>query len=276
LRFATLVLTSRYDLIHFHWGGPALRRIGKTIGGAKIVFHLHSPIEESVSARPPKIDTRNSDAVIAVSRAVAARSSHQRTSVIYPGIEIPADTTRDEDPNLIGCALRLTPIKGVSHLLQAIALLKNDFPRLRLQIAGDGPSLPALEAESARFGVADSVDFLGWVHPLPDIRSKWALMVQPSLEDGLPLSVVEAMSEGLPVIGTTVGGLPEIIADGETGLLVPPADPPALASAIATLLRDTELRKRFGAASVARARKCFTAQRMADETAALYRELLSE
>ncbi len=276
LRFAANAFASRFDLIHFHWGGPSLRRIGKTIGGAKAVLHLHSSIEENHPGRPVRIDTNNSDAVIAVSGAVAASSLHRITRVIYPGIELPSDSTRNEDHTLIGAALRLAPIKGVSHLLEAVAMLKKDFPSLRLEIAGDGPSRPVLEAEAETLGIGSDVNFQGWIDDLHECHSKWTMMIQPSLEDGLPLSVLEAMSAGVPVVASRIGGLPEIIEHGLTGMLVPPADPRALADAIAALLRDADLRKRFSTASTERARQHFSAQRMANETAELYRELLRD
>lgn len=275
MRLAAFLFSSKYDLIHFHWGGPSLRRLGRMVANAKVLFHLHSSIEENLPSRPAEISTRNADAVVAVSRAVAASSSHRRTSVIYPGIEVPADTIREEARDLCGCALRLTPVKGITYLLQATALLKKDFPAFCLEIAGDGPSRNALEAEAKLLGIADRVRFLGWVDSLPELRARWAMMVQPSLEDGFPLSVVEAMADGIPVVGSRVGGLPEIIADNETGLLVPSADAPALANAMARLIRDSDLRGRLGSASVARVRERFSAQRMADETAQLYRQLLS-
>lgn len=274
LRLASFLAASRFDLLHFHWGGPSLRRIGKLVSGAKVVFHLHSAIEENLPSRPVEIPTHNVDAVIAVSQAVAASSKHPLTRVIYPGVEISEGTQRAEDVSLCGCASRLIPIKGVAYLLNAMARLKDEFPRLRLEIAGDGPFRAELESEAARLGISDRVKFLGWVKPWDQIRARWAVMVQPSLEEGLPLSILEAMADGIPVVASRVGGVPEVILEGATGRLVPAADPSALADAIRALLRDADLRRRLGAAGAQRVREHFSAQRMAEQTAALYKELL--
>ena len=89
-------------------------------------------------------------------------------------------------------------------------------------------------------GVAERVTFLGEVRDIPALLSRARMFVQPSLSEGIPLTVLEAMARGLPVVATGVGGLPEVVIDGETGLLVPAADPPALAEAVLTLWRDPD------------------------------------
>jgi len=274
IRFASFLATSHFDLLHFHWGGPNIRRVGKLVSGAKVVFHMHSLVEESRLERPREISTHNSDAVIAVSKAVAAGSKHPMTRVIYAGLEFNGAVVRTEDPSLCGCATRLTPVKGVSYLLKAMSFLKEDFPSLCLEIAGEGPLRADLESEAARLGLSDCVRFLGWMDPWDQLRARWAVMVQPSLQEGLPLSVLEAMGDGLPIVASCVGGVPEVFLDGETGILVPAADARALADAMRKLLTDADLRHKMGTAAARRACECFSAQRMAEETTALYRELL--
>jgi glycosyltransferase involved in cell wall biosynthesis len=274
LRLASYLSSSHFDVLHFHWGGPRLRRIGKLASGAKVVFHLHSSIEETRDVRSADIPTHNSDAVIAVSKAVEASSKHPNTRVIYPGIEIPESVQRVEDPDLCGCATRLVPIKGVSHLLRAIALLKDRFPQLRLEVAGDGPARAELESEAAQLGISDRVKFLGWVDPWNQLRSRWAVMVHPSLQEGLPLSMLEAMADGTSIVASSVGGVPEVIFDGASGTLVPAADPAALASAISLLLKDPDRRNKLGTAAAQRVRESFSAKKMAAEISAVYRELL--
>jgi glycosyltransferase involved in cell wall biosynthesis len=274
VRLASFLRSSRFDVLHFHWGGAKVRGLGKLVSGARVVLHLHSSTEAGRLERPQQISTRNSDAVIAVSKASAVNSKHPMTRVIYPGVEIPEAAQRAEDPNLCGCAVRLTPIKGIPYLLGAMSLLRNDLPDLRLEIAGDGPLRAELELEAARLGLADHVKFLGWVDPWDQLRLRWAVMVQPSLKEGLPLSVLEAMADGLPIVASSVGGVPEVVFSGQTGMLVPAGDPRALAEAVRTLLKNADLRQKLGAAAARTIRECFSAQRMADQIAVLYRELL--
>lgn len=133
---------------------------------------------------------------------------------------------------------RLRLRKGVEVLLRALSLLRQQGLSPRLRIAGDGEHRDALERTAARFGVADQVDFLGRRGPA-EIRwllERSAALVVPSTYEGMPLVVLEAMVEGVPVVASRVSGIPEVVLDPETGWLVPPEDPRALAAALAELL----------------------------------------
>lgn len=133
---------------------------------------------------------------------------------------------------------RLRLRKGVEVLLRALALLRRQGVSPRLRVAGDGEHRAALERTAARFGVADQVDFLGRRGPA-EIRwllERSAALVVPSTYEGMPLVVLEAMVEGVPVVASRVSGIPEVVLDPETGWLVPPEDPRALAAALAELL----------------------------------------
>src|SRR5205823_12324570 len=128
--------------------------------------------------------------------------------------------------------------KDVATLLHAAALVVRQRPAFRLRIAGDGPCLPALRGLAKQLGLDDQVAFLGEVRDVAGLLATARLFVLPSLTEGISLTLLEAMSCGLPVVATRVGGNPEVIVDGQTGLLVPPGDPPALAAAILQLLGD--------------------------------------
>lgn len=146
---------------------------------------------------------------------------------------------------------RLRLRKGVEVLLRALALLRAQpsaasVPRLR--IVGDGEHLQAIERAAERFGVRDLVDFLGRRGPA-EIRwllDRSAALVVPSIYEGMPLVVLEAMVAGVPVVASRVSGIPEVVLDPESGWLVPPEDPPALAAAIQELLGDPEGARRRG------------------------------
>jgi glycosyltransferase involved in cell wall biosynthesis len=166
---------------------------------------------------------------------------------------------------------QLSEIKGHRYLIEAWPEVVRAHPAARLVLVGDGPRGPALQEQARRLGVDGSVFFLGF---RPDGRRYAAaadVFVQPSLTEGMPNAVLEAMAAGRPVIATRVGGVPELITDGETGRLVPPADPAALAAAIASLLADEAERLRLGGAARARTRAEFSADTVRSAFEGLYR-----
>ena len=141
-------------------------------------------------------------------------------------------------------------------------------------IAGEGPERSALEAQARTLGLADRVVLLGYRDDVCDLLASCDLFVLPSLFEGLPLSVLEAMAAGKPVVATAIGGTDEAVVHGETGLLVPPADAASLAKAIRTALSDPRLSQRLGAAGRARVYQEFSAQTMVRHITEIYDELL--
>ena len=144
-----------------------------------------------------------------------------------------------------GVIARLTDQKGHAYLFDAIARVPS-LDRLQVIIIGDGPLRSALEADAAARGIANRVHFLGARRDLGDLVSVMDLFVLPSLWEGLPLSLVLAMGAGLPVVATAVGGIPEVVTDSVTGLLVPPADADSLGRALARVVADPGERARLG------------------------------
>ncbi|HZS87066.1 MAG TPA: glycosyltransferase family 4 protein [Chloroflexota bacterium] len=165
---------------------------------------------------------------------------------------------------------RLHPQKGHCYLLRAAALV----PDAMFVLAGDGPERAALAAEARALGVADRVTFLGWRDDIPDLLAHCDLCVLPSLYEGFPLAVLEAMAAEIPVVASAIGGIDEAVIHGETGLLVPPADPAALATAITTILSDRALARRLARAGKERVQEHFSAQTMAHHVMRIYDELL--
>ncbi|MBL7199911.1 MAG: glycosyltransferase [Anaerolineae bacterium] len=182
----------------------------------------------------------------------------------------------DADVLVVGTVARLGPEKGHAYLLEAAAEVLKQVLQTRLLLVGDGPMRSQLEGRAKALGVADSIVFAGLRHDVPTILSLFDLFVLPSLWEGLPMAVLEAMAAGLPVVATAVGGTPEVVVDGVTGLLVPPGDPDALAEAIFRLLRDPDLRQRMGQAGRERVVERFSAERMVERTEQLYEQLLAE
>lgn len=167
----------------------------------------------------------------------------------------------------------LAPHKSQTTLLQAMASIRSRHPNLRVWIAGEGPLRDALAREHASLGLGESVRFLGFREDVTDLLRAADLFVISSYLEGLGTSILDAMAAGLPVVGTRVGGIPEAVVDGETGVLAPPSDPRALGDALAALAGDPERRARLGEAGRRRAR-LFSADRTEALTRALYEEVL--
>ncbi len=174
----------------------------------------------------------------------------------------------DERPLVLAVA-RLDPQKGHRYLLTAAT----EVPDAIFALAGDGPERPALEELADRLGVRDRVRFLGARSDVADLLAACDVFVLPSLFEGFPISVLEAMAAGCPVIATAIGGTDEVVIHGESGLLVPPADPPALASALRLLLADTDLRARLSAAGRDRVSTEFSARDMVRRVTEIYGRL---
>jgi glycosyltransferase involved in cell wall biosynthesis len=156
-------------------------------------------------------------------------------------------------------------------LLEAAALV----PHAIFVLAGDGPERPALEAQARSLGIEGRVRFLGHRTDIPQLLAVSDLFVLPSLYEGLPLSVLEAMAAGKPVIATQIGGTSEVVTDGETGLLVKPRDSNALAAAIQRLLTDQDLANRLARSALDRVRHEFSSDVMVRRVSRIYQDLLA-
>jgi glycosyltransferase involved in cell wall biosynthesis len=177
-----------------------------------------------------------------------------------------------------GCPLalfvgRLAPQKGVKDLIAAFDLLQHVRPDYRLLIAGDGPLRRELEELASAFRLDNVVRFLGHRDDVPSLLAASDLLVLPSYYEGLPNVVLEAMRFRKPVVATSAPGTTEVVADGQTGILVPMHKPTALAQAIRAVLDDRELAARYGAAGRARAESEFRVITMVERFAELYEEL---
>jgi glycosyltransferase involved in cell wall biosynthesis len=173
------------------------------------------------------------------------------------------------EPRLL-CIGRLIPIKGHLVLLRALAQARTRVPGVTLDLAGRGPLEPALKAYARELGLEDAVRFVGFVSPVQTAIEDAAIVVVPSLGEGFGMVALEAMERARPVIASAVGGLPEIVADGETGLVVAPAEADALAEAIIALAGDLSLAAAMGSAGRARAVARFTPERCVELVEELY------
>jgi glycosyltransferase involved in cell wall biosynthesis len=146
----------------------------------------------------------------------------------------------------VGFIGRLISNKGPQYLVEAVPHIIREFSNVKFQVAGNGPLLQELEHRVQQLGVEDSVHFLGTVPSNVEFMQSCDIMVRPSLTEGMPLTVLEAMACGVPTVASRVGGTPEILRDGETGLLVEPRNVCELVSQISKLVTDPLLRTAMG------------------------------
>ncbi len=211
------------------------------------------------------IDPAPFEAAVRAARADPAGRNALRASLGFA----PADV-------VFVCVARFAPQKAHGDLLRALALVAD--PRVRLLLVGDDPfgdGRRAAEALARELGLLPRAVFAGIRRDVPALLAMSDAFVMASLWEGLGLVFLEAMAAGLPVLATRVSAVPEVVVDGETGLLVPPADPPALAGALARLAADPAWRERLGRAGAARVQERFALERMVAETLAVYGEVKS-
>jgi sugar transferase (PEP-CTERM/EpsH1 system associated) len=175
----------------------------------------------------------------------------------------------------VGCVARLDPVKDHHNLLHAFARLRASRPGLdaHLTLIGEGRERPLLERRASAPDLAGAVTFAGARRDVAPLYAAFDVLALASRSEGISLTLLEAASSGLPIVATRVGGNAQIVIDGESGLLVPPRDPPALASALAALA-DHPDRASLGARGRARVEQGFSVERMADAYHALYAEVL--
>jgi glycosyltransferase involved in cell wall biosynthesis len=265
------------EIAHVHHGGLTIRAVCRMAHVGAIVQHMHGRILESNGASVSQQNFRGVDAVIACSQAVADCVPGSHPEVIYTGVETnsyPPVAAAAAGPLKLGVLARLIPLKNVEALIYATARLKGMGIEVQTEIAGSGPSEFSLRDVVARLGVVDRVCFLGWRVDVDRLLASWDLLVIPSLEEGFPLSALEAMAAARPVVASRVGGLSELVVDGVTGRLVPPGDTDALVRCIAELASDRQRLVLMGAAGWEHVRRHFSAELMARRTTELYDRLL--
>jgi glycosyltransferase involved in cell wall biosynthesis len=178
----------------------------------------------------------------------------------------------DQD-RLLGCAGVLLDDKGQEWVIRALSRLREDFPKLKLLLAGEGPDRERLQKLAADLKVLDAVIFAGFVKDVESFYRAIDLFVFPALFEGLGTSLLAAMAHGVPSVTYFGCALGEIVEDGKSGLQVDPRNAEALADALRKILRDDNLAAQLGKAGRCRIESIFAADRMVEETLRLYREV---
>jgi len=281
-----IVRRAGIDLIHSNsttahvYGSAAAKQTG-----VPSVWHVRDvaiPSIGSIVAMPRLC--RNS-ACIAISQFIAGRlkaAAGIDAEVIHNGVDLqrfhPADAP-PSDPVVLMVA-QVVPWKGQRDFLQAAAMVKRRIPAVRFRLIGsdlfdDHPEYRGLLGTLAqRLDLADTVEFAGYRDDVPGLLRKSTLLVMPSRDEPFGRAVIEAMASGLPVVAYNEGGPAEIVVDGQTGLLAPPGDVPALADAIVRVLSNPDEAARFGRAGRQRAVELFDARQTARKIMAVYSRLL--
>jgi len=287
------IRTDQVDLIHTHgykadlYGYLAARREAKPI-----VATCHNWVGGTAALgiynRLDRMALRKFNGVAAVSNAVAgqlrdARIADNKIHTIANGIDI--DKYCGAEPawfgsspaakgKTIGIVARLDLQKGFEYLLQAIAGLTNSHPDLRLVIVGEGPDQGAIQSMADRLNLTPRIVFAGQRADMANVYAGFDIFVLPSLNEGLPMTVLEAMAASRPVIASNVGAIHTVVRDGETGLLVDPKDVVGLRAALDRLLSDPELSSRLAIQGNAWVRRHFTSDAMAENYLRMYESVL--
>jgi glycosyltransferase involved in cell wall biosynthesis len=280
LRLARLFRRWQVDVIHTHDDRQHIYgTVAALLAGVGRVIHTRHGQSLNLTARQRRLVgflSRFTDRFVCVSRDSARLAVEQgvradKVCTLWNGIDttrFPNFGPRGEGPAVI--VARLVPEKDMETLLRAVDLVRREEPSFQLEIAGDGVCLPQLRALAVALNLGDHVRFLGPTRDVPALLARAQLFVLSSISEGVSLTLLEAMATGLAVVATNVGGNSEVVADGETGLLVPPRDPAGLAAAMLRLRRDPVERTRLGQAGRERVEEHFDVRRMVANYEELY------
>jgi glycosyltransferase involved in cell wall biosynthesis len=294
-----IVLLSRYSIriAHLHvasrqsfWRKSILLTICRLFG-VRTILHVHGAEfmqfygEESgpIVRRCIEYVFNHVDHIIVLSpqwkRDVADFTTNEHVTVIYNAVSMPEIDRRpdaDAEPRIAFLG-RLGQRKGIYDLLKAFQEIKKVIPSCKLDVAGDG-ELERAREYADELGLGDSVSILGWIDSSEreEILRNAALFVLPSYAEGLPMSLLEAMAAGLPVVTTNVGGIPDLVTDGKDGVIVEPGDVAALTDAIKGILLDAKFGERLGKLARERIASQFSIDSAIKQLEKLYSEMVPQ
>jgi glycosyltransferase involved in cell wall biosynthesis len=295
-----LLRTTKADLLHTHTQvvPNVLGRLAARAAGVPVISHLH--IENHFRAQPlaryayrslDNATSRLCERIVAVSEStrdalLAQGYPSRRVEVVPNGVDLDdgaAPSSRglreefrlDPAAPVVAHVARLAEVKGQRTTIEALPALEGvNAVFVGRDLEFEGAYQGQLEQLAERLGVADRVVFAGYVRDVDRRYAEFDVVVLPSLAEGLPLVLLEALAHARPVIATPVGGTPELVVNGETGLLVPPGDSKALAEAVRRLLDDPGLGRRLGEAGRELVRRRYSAERQAERILAIYEEVV--
>jgi glycosyltransferase involved in cell wall biosynthesis len=294
-----LLRRQRFDVVNTHSPkAGVLGRLAAFPAGVPVVVTAHGfafnpavrgPAGRALSLRIERLLAPRTRGFICVSGAVrrlalerrlapssALHTVHNGAPTCEPGLEAVPELERfSREGPLAACITVLRPGKGVETFLQAAPRVLDRIPKARLAVIGNGDLRGALQRQALALGVDGRLRFFSYKPPSGRQLRSLDVFVLPSPWEAFPIASLEAMACGVPQVATNVGGIPEAVSHGATGLLCPPNDPDRLAEHIVRLLSDQELRTRMSRASRDRHRRFFTLERMLDQTAAVFDRVAS-
>ena len=307
VRLARLIRKIRPHILHTHTAkAGAVGRFAALLAGdarPPVVVHTYhghvlrgyfDPVRARAFRQLERTLARSTTALVAVSPQVRDDlveldvAPATRFAVVRLGIELDqrvasgsngrGETRRvlgiGERPFTVGWIGRMTGIKRTDDVLLAFKSLRERGIDARLCLVGDGPDRDQVERRAHELGVMRDTLFLGYQEQVASFFAAFDVFILPSANEGTPVTAIEALAAGKPVVATRVGGIPDVVRDGEDGFLVAPGDVEALADRLAELATDDKLRERMGEAARARVRERYSVQRLVDDVDRLYRSLL--
>jgi glycosyltransferase involved in cell wall biosynthesis len=305
LKLFSLMKREKFDIVHTHTSKAGfLGRIAARMAGVPIVIHTphghifygyFGPLKNRVFILLEKFAALFADRIITLTERGKREYVERRIAPadrfipIYSGMDLssfhpgtnPAKVREElglrAKDQAVGTVGRLVPVKGHRYLIEAASQVVRVIPGVKFFLVGDGPCREELEGQVARLNLGNNVHFLGLRESgLEEIMAALDLFVLPSLNEGMGRVLIQAMALGRPVVATEVSGIPEVVKNNETGILVPPGESKALAEAIITLLRDKKRAGEMGRAGRERVNSSFTSRIMIEKIANLYEELMAE
>lgn len=295
IELARIVRAEGYKLVHTHTPRAAMvGRVASLLAGMPMVHHVHSPTaRDTTNAMRNRINTMMERLsllrvarLIPVSRSLARYLQEEgypseRIRMVANGVPTPGPLPAREVPAgewVIGSVALFRPRKGIEVLIEALSILRREGRAVRLRAVGPFESIEyerLVKGLSERLGVADAIDWTGFTRDVNAEFTRMDVFVLPSLfGEGMPMVILEAMAMGVPVVASEVEGIPEVIENARTGVVVPPSDAPALASAIAALMDGRYDWQAIRQSAWQVQSKGFSDQSMAGGVASVYREVL--
>ncbi|MFN8632491.1 MAG: glycosyltransferase family 4 protein [Chloroflexota bacterium] len=300
-----LIRSSRPHIVHTHMAKAGTAgRLAARLARVPIIVHtfhghtFHSywgPVKSRIFLEIERTLGKATDRVIAITEAQKADIAHygvaplRKIEIIPLGLEIEpmleADRFRGRlrselgighNQPLVGIVARLVPIKAHEIFLEAARIIRTAVPDATFLIIGDGERRAELEALARQLGVDGATRFLGWREDMREVYADLDVVTLCSNNEGSPVALIEALAAARPVVSTRVGGVPNVVHDGESGVLVPPRDPVAFAEGILTLLRDPARAARFGQAGRAAVFPHHSSGRLVEDVERLYLTLARE
>jgi glycosyltransferase involved in cell wall biosynthesis len=279
VQLRSLIRRLRPEVVHVTDVWPAAQIAARTAGVKRLFVTHHTPelvpADNLVGRALRRVGWSMRPQVVYTSETDRTNDDRSLQShVVYYGIDLDrfssARPALGLDGPVVGDVARLVPQKGLDVLIRAAPLVLQRHPGTHFVLAGEGPERAALERQIAAAGLEDRFVLTGQRTDIPELLASFDVFVLPSRFEGLCYAVIEAQAAGLPVVATPVGGVPENVIDGETGILCQVDDPESLAAGIVALLDSPEERRRLGGAGRRRAHERYARGRMIAETIALY------